>query len=129
MVESALRESEQRYRTVVDSSLTGICLIQDGEYKFVNERLCEMAGYSQDELLKMTFRQIVHPDDIELAQEALTKRLSKEDSGEHFQFRAIVKNGDIRLVETLGTEVEYQGKPAVLVNVIDITDRKKAEDE
>jgi PAS domain S-box-containing protein len=129
IVESALRESEQRYRTVVDSSLTGISLIQDGEYKFVNERLCEMSGYSREELLKMTFRQIIHPDDIELAQEALTKRLSKEDSGEHFQFRALVKNGDIRWVETLGTEVEYQGKPAVLVNVIDITDRRKAEDE
>jgi PAS domain S-box-containing protein len=126
--ELSLKESEERYRTLVDNSLTGICLMQDGNYKFVNERFCEMAGYSREELLEMSFNQIIHPDDLERTHEALARRLSGDTLSEHQQLRAIRKNGDIAWVETLGTVVEYKGTPAVLVNFIDITDRKKAEE-
>ncbi len=125
--EKALRESEERYRTLVDNSLTGTCLIQDGKYRFVNKRLVEMTGYSLAELEEASLDLLVHPDDVKLAQEAIAKRISREDLTGHYQFRAVTKTGEILWIETLGTPVDYQGRPAVLVNLIDITERRRAE--
>jgi len=53
LAEEALRKSEERYRAFVDNSLTGVCLLQDGKYEFVNKRFVEISGYSRDELLGM----------------------------------------------------------------------------
>jgi PAS domain S-box-containing protein len=129
LAEEALRESEERYRTVVDNSLTGICLIQDGKYQFVNKRLVVMSGYSPRELSEMSFEQLVHPDDLELVQEAISQRLSGKGLAGHYQFRGITKNGDVGWLETIAAPVDYHGKPAVLMNVVDITDRKTAEEQ
>lgn len=128
VAEQALKESEERYRVLVDHSLTAICLVQDGIYQFVNQRMCEMSGYSFDELTGMPFSQIVHPDDVATVGGIISRRMSGESPGAQYQFRTVRKDGEIMWVETFGAPIEYQGRPALLVNSVDITERRKAEE-
>jgi len=128
LAEEALRESEERYRAFVDNSLTGVCLIQDGKYEFVNKRFVDISGHSRDELRGMSFSQIVHPDDLELAKKIIARRMSGEDLTGQYQFRVVLKDGDVKWIETFGAPLEHKGRPALLVNVIDITERRLAEE-
>lgn len=126
--EAALRESEERYRTLVNNSLTGICLVQDGVFKFVNERFTRLAECPEEELLGMPFREIVHPEDLGLVEDLMTRILSEDEGSGGVQFRAIDRKGQIGWIEALGTRVEYHGKSAVLFNLMDFTTRKLGED-
>ena len=125
--EETLRQSEERYRTLVNSSLTGIYVVQDGKLQFVNERFMEMATFEWDELQEKSGFDLVHPDDRELVSEAVARLMSGEESAGHYEFRTVTKDGDIRWRETLGVVIEYEGKPAIFGNLIDITERKRAE--
>ena len=68
--DEALRESEQRYRKLANSSLTGIYVRQKGRFKYVNDRFSEVLGYSSEEVLSMAFTDIIHPDDHQSAEPA-----------------------------------------------------------
>lgn len=127
--EEALKESESRYRTLVDDSLTAICLIQDGKFVFANKRLSEMSGYGAEELVGKEFVHLLHPDDSALIREVAEKRLSGLGGNEHYHARAITKSGNVVWVETFGSLVEHKGRPAILANILDITDRKRAEEK
>ncbi|NQU08235.1 MAG: PAS domain S-box protein, partial [Candidatus Abyssubacteria bacterium] len=126
--EEALKESEKRYRTLVDNSLTGICLLQDGKYQFVNKRLLDISGYSQEELVGMACENVIHPDDVKLVRKIIGRRMTGKYPGTQYQFRIVTKSGDVLWIETFGAPVEYKGRPALLVNMIDITERRKAEE-
>jgi PAS domain S-box-containing protein len=128
LAEQALKESEKRYRALVDNSLTGICIVWGDRCLFVNRRLAEMSEYSEQELLEMPFVNIVHPDDREFALQLAALRLSGEPPTVPHQYRGVTKSGKVLWVETFGTLIEYQGQPAVLVNLIDVTERKRAEE-
>lgn len=125
--EEALSESEERYRTLVDNSLTGVVVHQDGKLQFVSKQITEWWGYTREELLgASTLDVLIHPDDRGRVRELVARRMSDESFREHGQFRVVAKNGDILWVETLGTVIQYRGKPAILVNIVDVTDRRQA---
>jgi PAS domain S-box-containing protein len=126
--EDALRESEGRYRTFVDNSLMGIYVTQDGKLRFANRRLIEMLGYSEEELLGTPFLDLIHPDDRGRARERGIQRYAEKHPPGYGRYRAITKSGDIRWVEAIGTLVDFQGRRAILGNINDITERKRAED-
>jgi len=123
--EEALKESEERYRTLVDNSLTGIYVRRAEKIEFANKRLAEMLGYSLEELKEMPFLDFLHPEDRETARERAAARMSGLGSEAYHQYRAVTKNGDILHVEMFGVPIEYRGKPAILGHVHDITERKK----
>jgi len=128
LAEERLKKSQERYKTLVDNSLTAICIIQDLKFRFVNRRFIEISGYPSEELLGRYALDLVHPEDKKIALEAAAKRLAGQDREEHYQYRVITKNGETRWIETLGTAVEYQGKPAILANLNDITHHKLADE-
>jgi PAS domain S-box-containing protein len=125
--EKAQRESEDRYRILVQSSGTGVCVIQDDRFRFVNNHLCEIAGFSEEELLEKTFLDLIHPDDHKFLLEQAARRLSGADPLEHDHYRGIRKDGAIIWVELWAALIDFEGQPALLANIIDITERKVAE--
>jgi PAS domain S-box-containing protein len=130
--EIALRESELKYRNLIEESLQSIVIIQDGVIVFSNPALSEITGYSNDELLSFKLGQLrvlVHPDDREMVWKRLDYRLAGEDVPSYYEMRAIRKDGTVCWFEMFAKRIDYRGRPAVQAAFIDITDRKKAEEE
>ena len=128
LAEEERRESEERYRILVENSLTGVYILQDGKYQFVNGQLAKMLGYTREELMEVSVAQIIHPEDLEGIMELTEQRLAGAPSARP-RVRVITKAGQTRWVQIYGAVIEYQGTPAILGNVVDITEQKKAEEE
>ncbi len=120
-----LKESQEKYRTLVEKSLDGICIIQDNKVKFANQRVQEMLGYSLEELKQMDFLEQVAPESQELVKDKVLGTLRGEKPPEEFEFKAVRKDGKIIDVEILTTLIEYQGKSAIQGCARDITENKK----
>jgi len=127
--QNALLESEKKYRLLVDRTAEGILVVQDGFLKFVNPRGCDITGYSEAELLSKPFEQLVHPDDRQMARTLYGSDAEGREGVTHFHFRIIVKSESIRWLEHYGMTIPWEGRPACMGLVIDVTDRKGTEDE
>ncbi len=126
--EEKLKESEEKYRTLVEGSLSGTYIFQDGKFKFVSGQIISIFGFTPQEMLNTRrILEIVHPDDRKKVIELFISNLKGDVSKSGFQFRIIKKNGEIAWVEVLNNLINYEGKPALLGTVLDITDRIKAE--
>lgn len=129
-MEQKFIESEEKFRTLAEKSLIGIYLMQDGVFKYVNPKFAEIFGYSTDEIIdKMKPRDLVHPEDRKIVEENIGKRISGELDSIRYNFIGIRKDGKVVFIEAYGSRIMYKGKPAILGSLLDITDRKKAEDE
>jgi PAS domain S-box-containing protein len=127
--EEALRESEERYRLLAESSLTGIYIHQDGRFVYVNDRLATMLGYRVDEVIGTDFWDYVHPDDREVVKERGMARSMGIEISPHYEFRVVSKNHDTKTFEVMATTIMYKGRTANMGNVADITKRKKVQEE
>lgn len=127
-VEEKLRKSEEKYKTLVDSSLTGIFIHQNGRYVFVNKRFAEIHGYTTKELLGMEYLTLVHPQERDAIVEIVSKRFKGEPVPYQYEVRRLRKDGDTIWCEMVATVVEFGGRPAIIGNIIDITQRKRAQE-
>ena len=120
------QEELQMYRSFVENSLTGIYILQDNTFRFVNARMCELTGYSREELLGMDFRKLIAPESREVIKrsELRQKHLS---GAELVELLGVRKDGSIRDVLVYSVPIKYRGRPAVQGSVIDITELKRAE--
>jgi PAS domain S-box-containing protein len=126
--EEVLRESEEKYGTLVESSLTGIFIHQNGKYVFVNDRFADIHGYQPEELLGQDPLILLDPDEREAARQVISNRLKGKSVPERYEVRRLRKDGKIIWCEMMATRIEYAGKPAVMGNTVDITDRKRAQE-
>jgi PAS domain S-box-containing protein len=120
----------EAYRSLVDNSLQGLAIIQDGRMVFFNKAFSSTAGYSEQELLAASPEQLqsmVHPEDRELVWTRHRDRLAGKPLPPRYEFRWIRKDGSTAWVEIFASEIEYRGRPAIQTAYIDITERKKAE--
>ncbi len=124
--EEALRESEQKYKTLTESSLTGINIHQDGKYVFVNDRFAQIHGYKREELLGEHYLTLVHPDERERVRQTGSKRLNGEPAPQRYEVNRLRKDGGAVWCETIAVRIEYKGKPALMGNIVDINERKRA---
>ena len=127
--EERIRESEERYRALAENSLTGIYVVQDGVFVYVNRRGAEFLGSSVDVLVGRSLWDFLLPEDFPMVKAAAAARLRGEPALTHYEVRAVTKSGEIRWAEVLPTVIDHQGRPAILTNLLDITDRKRAEKE
>jgi len=88
-----LRQSEEKYKTLVDSSLSGIFIHQDGKYVFVNDRFAEMHGFQTEELFGKDPLALIHPDEREGLKEVAAKRLKGEVVPQRYVVRRLRKDG------------------------------------
>jgi PAS domain S-box-containing protein len=126
-VEEELRSSEEQYKTLTNSSLTGIFIHQDERYVFVNDRFAKMHGYSAEELLGKEYKALIHPDDREVIAKRVSKRLKGESVPYQYEVQRLRKDGKTIWCEMIAAAIEYRGKSAVMGNIMDITQRKQAE--
>ncbi|RPH49328.1 MAG: PAS domain-containing sensor histidine kinase [Desulfobacteraceae bacterium] len=128
--EEALRNSENKFRNISEYSLVGIYMIQDGIFSYVNSKFAEIFGYTIEECLNnMHFRQLVYPEDFDIVQEQVRKRATGEIQSVHYGFRGIKKTGELIHVEIFGSSIMLDGRPTVTGTMLDITMRKRAEQE
>jgi len=127
-MEESLRTLEERYQALVTNANEAIIVVQDGMLKFVNPKSFEILGYSEDELTSRPFEEFIHPEDREVF-EAHIRRLERGEFPHVYPFRIIHRNGDMRWLENRIALIHWDGRPAVLNFMIDITDRKQAEEE
>jgi len=125
--EEALYESEEKYKIITENSLTGIFIHQDDRFIFVNDRFAEIHGYKTEELLGEHHLTLIHPDERETLRDIASKRLKGEIVPQRYEVRRIRKNGETIWCEMMATRISYRGRPAIMGNIIDITERKKAE--
>lgn len=127
-LESRLQDSENRYRTLVMNSNEAILVAQDGFIKFANPKLTEISGYLHEELRSMPFSEFIHPEDQAMVFERHLSRLKGEKLDQVYSFRTIDKSGSIKWLEINATLFEWEGRPATLNFLSDITARKHAEE-
>jgi two-component system CheB/CheR fusion protein len=126
--ERALRESETKYRDVVERASDGICILQDGLVKFVNLRGAELVGDSVDEILGAPFVDYIHPDDSDRLKARYEKRLSGEAVPAVYETVLRHRDGTDVPVELNAGVIEYDGREADLVILRDNTERKRTQD-
>ena len=122
------RASEDTFRDVAEKSVAGIYIVQDGTFKYVNPRFAEIHGYTVEELKCLSPGDVLFPEDLPVVEENLRKRISGETESIHYEFRIITKEGEIRHVEVYGSFTVYEGGPAIIGTLIDITERKKGDE-
>lgn len=128
--EEALRESEELFRSIVENSHAGI-LIVDGAYKFVyvNDELCRIVGYPREEIIGQDFRKFLDEESRKLVAERYIRRQKGEKVPPRYEFNVVRKNGEKRRVEISSAIVrDKAGKVRTLAQILDITERKRAEE-
>jgi len=125
--EDALRESEERYKTLVEKSLAGVYVVQDGYFVFLNDNAASYAGYRPDELTGRRSDFIVHPGDRTWIRQRARSMLKGENTLP-YEFRIVTKTGHIRWIMETVTAIQFRGRPAILGNSMDITAHRQAED-
>ncbi|HOD28059.1 MAG TPA: PAS domain S-box protein [Syntrophales bacterium] len=127
--EVSLQDTEDRYRLLVENANDAILLIQDGVVKFVNYQAVASFGYSEQEFLTTPIFDLVHPEDRSMVTERYLQKIRGDNQPTRFTYRTIHKNGQIRWIENSSVMVKWQGRPATLNLIMDITERQRAEEE
>ena len=127
--EEALRESEKKYSLLINNANESILVAQDGLFKFVNPATLGLLGvHSEQELIDRPFPQFIHPDDRSMVVENYRRRITNEAIPPRYAFRVVTPQGIVKWVEINATLIEWQGKPATLNFLTDITERKRTEE-
>jgi len=122
-----LQENEKLLRMIAEKSFAGVYVAQDGEFKFGNINAVLYAGYTTEELIGKKSDSIIHPEDRKKVKMKARAMLRGERTSP-YEFRIISKEGEIRWIVETVTPISYEGKPAILGNSMDITERKLVED-
>lgn len=125
---SALQVSEARYRKLVDSATLGICVLQDAKVRFVNPKALALLGYGGSDLVDQPFMPLIHPEDQAQVQANHAQRLKGLGEGQSYAVRLQTRHRGWRWVEISGVLFEWHGQPATLNFLIDITERRQADD-
>ncbi len=131
--EISIRESEEKFRTISEQSIMAIAILQEGIIKYMNNAFCELFEFSRDEIQKWgphRYLKAVHWDSISTVLDR-GRQMTKdpENEGNRFTFKGITKTGKLKYVDNYSKIIMFQGKPAMLMSLIDITDRKLMEAE
>jgi PAS domain S-box-containing protein len=127
--EEALQQSEALFRSLTESTTAWVYVFQNRRLCYVNEAAERGMGYAREELLALTFEQLVHPDELAWHKERIAAHRAGREVPTNFEARALTKTGEVRWLAVATKPIEYQGAPATLNTAFDITDRKRAEEQ
>ncbi|MEE9564848.1 MAG: PAS domain-containing sensor histidine kinase, partial [Candidatus Hydrothermarchaeaceae archaeon] len=127
--EEALKESEEKYSTLVEKGNDGIIIIQDGLLRFVNSKMVEIAVFSLKDVIGKPLIDFISPEYRELVVDRYKKRMSGEEVPSQYEAEILSKDGRKIPVEINASVIEYEGRPADMAIIRDITERKQVEEE
>ena len=125
--EEALRESEEKYRLLFENANDAIFIIQDGMVKFPNSKTEDVTGYSKEELSKIPFKNLIHPEDRDMVLEMRRERLMGEEPPSTYSFRIINRSGEKLWVQINAALITWEGNPGTINFIRDITEQKRLE--
>ena len=123
----ALQESEEKYRLLIENADTAIFIAQDEKIKFPNPKTLEISGYSEDELKKIPLIDLIHPEDKKAVVGKHLKWLKGKKLPSTYSFRVVRKNGDEIWANLNTAFISWEGRPATLTFLRDITEQKELE--
>jgi two-component system cell cycle sensor histidine kinase/response regulator CckA len=126
---TTMQKAEEKFRSLVEHSLVGIYIFQDGMFPYVNPRAADIFGYTQEEIAAMPLSAFIVEEDRVTAEQNISSLLSGEASITHSFLRGKRKDGTLLEIESEGTRTEINGKPAIIGTFLDITGRRKMETE
>ena len=124
---AAIRQSEELYKALTEKSITGVYVVQDGKFRFINSNAASYAGYRREELLGREASLLVIPEDMGKVKQNARAMLRCETSSP-YEFRIITKQGETRWIMETVTSILHEGRPAILGNSMDITESKQADE-
>ncbi len=128
----ARRRAEQAYRSLVQGSLQGFAILQDGVIVFANPALAQMLGYTVQQIESLTRQQvelIIHPDDRDLVWTRYAERMAGAEVPQRYELRMIHRSGEIRWMEMIATRIEFDGRYAGQATLMDVTEQVRHERE
>ncbi len=125
--ERALKESEEKYRLLVENATDAITIAQDGILKFANRKAEKMMGYSGAELAGLPLADTIHPEDRNMVLERHLKRLNGDMTPGSYTFRLLNRSGEVLTVELNTVLIKWEDRPATINFLRDITEQKKLE--
>lgn len=129
LAEASLHESEDMFRRLAESSPTAICIYQDEHWVYTNPAGEKMAGYSQEEYKQMNVWEFVAPEYQSMIKQNMQMRMAGIDKEVGYDFKIVRKDGEMRWVYLRGSLISYKGRPAGLLSILDITEKKKIDEE
>jgi PAS domain S-box-containing protein len=126
-MEEALKLSEEKYRSVVANANDSIFIAQDGIIKFPNPSALKMTGISPEKYATTPFINLIHPEDREMVLDRHNRRLKGEEVPNNYSFRVLNKAGEELWVQLNAVSINWEGTPAVLCFLRDITSQKRLE--
>ena len=132
IIEQTLRESEARYRELLDNSMQGVFVFQDKRIVYINQAVTDSFGYTSAELQSLTPADIlihIHPDDRRMVRERLQRPPETVAPSERYSLRIFHKNGEMRWLEARTVPIVLDGKPGVMTTTIDVSEIRRAEAE
>ncbi len=122
-----LLENEAKFRTLTETITAGIFIFQGTKMRHVNSAAERISGYPRQELLAMNFWDVIHPEWQALVKERGLARQRGEPVPNRYETQILTKTGEARWIDFTASQIEFEGKPAILGTALDITSHKQAE--
>ncbi|WP_235714668.1 EAL domain-containing protein [Neobacillus dielmonensis] len=127
--QQALAEAELKYRSLAEDAIVGIYIMQDGRLVYANPQLASMTGYSVEELIGSDVTNYIVPEDLSVLEKNTQKILTEEMPALRYVYRIVNKDQSILQFEIHASKTLFQGKPAIIGSIIDITEQKLAQEK
>ena len=121
------RATEAKFKSLVEHSVAGTAIVQDGRFRYTNPRMSEIFGYESGEMVGLAAADLFHEDDRPRMQENHRRAFSGEVQAIAYSARGRRKDGSTIYVELAGTVGEHAGRPALIGTVVDVTQREEME--
>lgn len=126
---NALHESEEKYRSLVEHTLLGVMVIQNDLIVYANNSLCELFEVNIDTLQNTSLDNFIHPNDYVQLFEKLTSLAASPKEAIQFTIRVLTPFGKTKILDGWGTNISYLGKPAIQIAFVDVTEKKRLEEQ
>ncbi|UCH94202.1 MAG: tetratricopeptide repeat protein [Candidatus Aminicenantes bacterium] len=120
-----LQESEEKFRILAESSLLGIYILQDNVIQYANPKFLAIFGYPRGEIIGQSPLKFVFKEDHPVVMKEMNQRIAGISDTVCVEFRGITRTREVIRLVSYGGSIHYQGRPAVLETIIDITSKKK----